>query len=649
MCGICGKLVEGEGAEAAVTEPLLRAMSERMVHRGPDGEGVLVRHYRDRSIGLGHRRLSIIDLSEAGAQPMSNEDGTIWVLLNGEVYNFHELRPALEAKGHRFRSRTDTEVIVHLYEEHGESFVDHLRGMFAVAIWDEPNQRLVLARDRLGQKPLFYTESGGVFRFGSELSALLEDPALDRELDPGALVDFLTVSYIPAPASIFRGVRKLPPAHLLVREKGRSRIARYWSVDRESKWLATEGEYIEGIRERVEECTRLRLVSDVPLGALLSGGIDSSVVVAAMAGLMDAPVKTFSIGFDVKIFNELEFARGVAEKFGTDHNEFIVKPNAVEILPRLVWHFGEPFGDSSALPTFYLAEMTRRHVTVALNGDAGDETFGGYERYVATGLGVRLDRLPAALRRGMRATLRGVLGNPLHEKGIRRRLRRFSDTLLMTPQDRYFRWVSVLQKDMRHHLLSDGLRDSLNGAPEHPLLETFLRMRDGLGIHDPVERVMALDLESYLPGDLLVKMDIMTMAHSLEARSPFLDHKFVEMAASIPTRMKIRRGKTKYILKRAFAGIVPERILGRGKMGFGVPLARWFRGELREYAREILLDPSALRRGYFREDAVTSMMDDHAEGRADHGFLIWNLLVLELWHRHVLEGRGKPRLESVAA
>ncbi|MBI2881706.1 MAG: asparagine synthase (glutamine-hydrolyzing) [Candidatus Tectomicrobia bacterium] len=639
MCGICGKLVFGRSAEE-VTQPLLEAMSGCMAHRGPDGDGVLVRRYPGLSVGLGHRRLSIIDLSEAGSQPMPNEDGTVWVLFNGEIYNFQELRPGLEAKGHRFRSRTDTEVIVHLYEECGESFVEHLRGMFAVAVWDEPRGRLVLARDRLGQKPLFYSESGGRFWFASELNALLEDPDLDRELNLGAVADFLTVAYIPAPASIFRSVRKLPPAHLLLWEKGRCRIERYWSVRREPKWIAPEEEYAEGIRERVEECTRLRLISDVPLGALLSGGIDSSVVVATMARLMDAPVKTFSIGFEVEVFNELQFAREVARRFGTDHHEFIVRPNAVEVLPRLVWHFGEPFGDSSALPTYYLAEMTRRHVTVALNGDAGDEAFGGYERYVATGLGVRLDRLPAALRRTARAVLRALLGNPLHEKGWRRRLRRFSDTLPLPPQERYFRWLSILQKDTRDSLLSEALRESADG--DHPLSAGYQRVRDVLGIRDPVERVMALDLETYLPGDLLVKMDITTMAHSLEARSPFLDHKFVEMAASIPTRMKIRRGRTKYILRRAFEGIVPERILGRGKMGFGVPLARWFRGELRPYAREILLDPAALRRGYFREEGLRSLLDDHAAGREDHGFLIWNLLVLELWHRHVLESRERP-------
>lgn len=649
MCGICGKLVFGVGGEEAVTEPLLKAMSGEMIHRGPDGGGVLVRHYRDLSVGLGHRRLSIIDLSEAGRQPMANEDGTVWVMFNGEIYNFQQLRPALEAKGHRFRSRTDTEVIVHLYEQYGDSFVDHLRGMFALAVWDEPRQRLVLARDRLGQKPLFYSDSGGRFWFASELNALLEDPSVDRELDLGALVDYLTVAYIPAPSSIFRKVRKLPPAHLLVWEKGRSRIERYWSVQREPKWTAGEEEYIEGIRERLEECTRLRLASDVPLGALLSGGIDSSVVVATMAGLMDSPVKTFSIGFEVEIFNELEFAREIARRFGTEHCEFIVRPNAVEVLPRLVWHFGEPFGDSSALPTYYLAQMTRQYVTVALNGDAGDETFGGYERYVATGLGVRLDRLPAAFRRAARSAFRALLGNPLHEKGFRRRLRRFSDTLLLSPQERYFRWVSILQKEMQHQMLSQTLRDSTEGTGNHPLLESYLRAWDGLGIQDPVERVMTLDLETYLPGDLLVKMDVMTMAHSLEARSPFLDHKFVEMAASIPTPMKIRRGRTKYILRRAFQGRLPERILGRGKMGFGVPLARWFRGELREYAREVLLDPSALRRGYFREEGLRDLLETHAAGREDHGFLIWSLLVLELWHRHVLESRGKPALAGAAA
>ncbi len=649
MCGICGKAVFGSGGRERVTEQLLRAMSHQMVHRGPDSDGALLRHYPNLSVGLGHRRLSIIDLSDAGSQPMPNEDHTIWVILNGEIYNFAEQRSILESKGHKFRSHTDTEVILHLYEEHGESFVDYLRGMFAIAIWDEPNQRLVLVRDRLGQKPIFYSESGGVLWFASELNSLLKDPSLDRELNFESLVDFLTVSYIPAPSTIFAKVQKLPPAHRLVWQKGKSRIERYWVPRVEEKWVASEEEYAEGIRAQAEECTKLRLVSDVPLGALLSGGIDSSVVVAIMAGLMDAPVKTFSIGFDVEIFNELEFARTIAEKYGTDHEEFIVRPNAVELLPKLVWHFGEPFGDSSALPTFYLSEMTRRHVTVALNGDAGDETFGGYERYVAMGLASQLDKIPFGMRRVIRASLRHLLGNPLHEKGMRRRLRRFSDTLLLSPENRYFRWVSVLQDEMRHRLLSEGLMGLSGGERDHPLQATYSSIRDHWCLEDPVEHVMALDLESYLPYDLLVKADAMTMAHSLEARSPFLDHKFVEMAASIPVHMKIRRGRTKYILRQAYAGEVPENVLGRGKMGFGVPLARWFRGELREYTHEVLLDPASLRRGYFQEDALTDMLGEHAEKREDHGFLIWNLLVLELWHRTVLEGQGAPDLTPVVA
>ena len=651
MCGICGKIAHGARANERVSPELLGAMTSQMVHRGPDDDGTLLRHYPDYSVGLGHRRLSIIDLSTAGRQPLSNETGTVWVLLNGEIYNFAELRSQLEGKGHQFSSRTDSEVIVHLYEDYGEGAVKKLRGMFALAIWDEERGRLLLARDRLGKKPLFYSEGPGHFLFASELNALMEDPSISSELDWASLADYLALSYIPIPRSIFRSVRKLPPAHFLLWEKGRVSLQRYWTVDNSPKWIASEEEYIEGILEALRESTRLRLVSDVPLGALLSGGIDSSAVVATMAGLMDRPVKTFSIGFEVDVFNELPHARRIAERFGTDHHEFVVRPDAVEVLPQIVRHFGEPFADSSALPTYYLAKMTREHVTVALNGDAGDETFGGYERYVALGLAHRFDRLPLSVRQGLCLALRPVLGNSLKEKGLRRRLRRFLDALPLSSAGRYLRWMSIAQEELRPHLYSPSLLGAWESEGRgHPLADGYESLVEAPEIENLAEGAMRLDLVTYLPNDLLVKMDIMTMAHALEARSPFLDHKFVELAASIPSRFKVRGRQTKYILKRALASLLPPDIIHRGKMGFGVPLARWFRSELKEYAREVLLDPASLRRGYFQPSAVEALLRQHALEEEDHGYLIWSLLVLELWHREVLEGRvrGVPQKGKMA-
>jgi asparagine synthase (glutamine-hydrolysing) len=638
MCGIGGKLYFDPGRP--VEREILERMNAALAHRGPDDAGI----YCDGPMGLAHRRLSIIDLSPAGHQPMSNEDGTIWIVFNGEIYNFQDLRPDLVQRGHRFRSRTDTEVILHLYEERGVGCLDCLRGMFAFAIWDAPRRQLFLARDRLGKKPLCYQQDAEAFRFASEAKAILQDPAVDARPDPAGISHYLTYGYVPSPGSAFQGMRKLPPAHYLLCRDGRVEIVRYWRLRRDQKLDRSEAEWCQEIRTRLEEAVRLRLISDVPLGAFLSGGIDSSAVVAMMSRAGTTPgrggvTKTFSIGFDEPEYDELRYARLVAERFGTEHHELVVRPDAAAVLPKLTWHYDEPFGDSSAVPMYYVAQMTRRHVTVALNGDAGDENFGGYDRYVANLLAASFDRWPGAalLRRAIR------WGLHLWPQGGRRtslftRGRRFLDGLTEVPERRYARWFCHFYGDRKDELLSPEFRASLDGADALDLLLAAYRESDA---PDFADATLGVDAALYLPDDLLVKVDIASMAHSLEARSPFLDHEFMEFAATIPSNLKVRGRTKKYILKRALSDLLPEEILHRPKMGFGVPIDHWLRYELRELAYDTLLGPRCLGRGYFRSETIRRLLDEHARGRANWHYLLWTLLMLELWHRTYVDGDGE--------
>jgi asparagine synthase (glutamine-hydrolysing) len=638
MCGIGGKLYFDPGRP--VEREILERMNAALAHRGPDDAGI----YCDGPMGLAHRRLSIIDLSPAGHQPMSNEDGTIWIVFNGEIYNFQDLRPDLVQRGHRFRSRTDTEVILHLYEERGVGCLDCLRGMFAFAIWDAPRRQLFLARDRLGKKPLCYQQDAEAFRFASEAKAILQDPAVDARPDPAGVSHYLTYGYVPSPGSAFQGMRKLPPAHYLLCRDGRVEIVRYWRLRRDQKLDRSEAEWCQEIRTRLEEAVRLRLISDVPLGAFLSGGIDSSAVVAMMSRAGTTPgrggvTKTFSIGFDEPEYDELRYARLVAERFGTEHHELVVRPDAAAVLPKLTWHYDEPFGDSSAVPMYYVAQMTRRHVTVALNGDAGDENFGGYDRYVANLLAASFDRWPGAalLRRAIR------WGLHLWPQGGRRtslftRGRRFLDGLTEVPERRYARWFCHFYGDRKDELLSPEFRASLDGADALDLLLAAYRESDA---PDFADATLGVDAALYLPDDLLVKVDIASMAHSLEARSPFLDHEFMEFAATIPSNLKVRGRTKKYILKRALSDLLPEEILHRPKMGFGVPIDHWLRYELRELAYDTLLGPRCLGRGYFRSETIRRLLDEHARGRANWHYLLWTLLMLELWHRTYVDGDGE--------
>lgn len=637
MCGIAGTVRnDGRDADPALVERMCAALE----HRGPDARGI----HAEGPAGLGIQRLRVVDL-EGGDQPIYNEDRSVAVVLNGEIYNFRELRRRLEAAGHRFRSEGDTEAIVHLYEEEGVDCVRSLDGMFAFALWDEPRRRLLVARDRVGKKPLFYSLREGALSFASELRALLRDEEIPREVDEGALDCYLAYGYVPAPLSAFRAVRKLPPATRMVYEGGRVAQERYWRLDYARKHAVGDARELHApLRETLSRAVRRRLVSDVPLGAFLSGGIDSSAVVAAMAREMGEPVRTFSIGFESERFDELSHARQVSELYGTVHEELRVRPDAISIAPLIARHHGEPFADSSSIPSFYLAEMTRRDVTVALNGDGGDESFAGYTRYAANVLAARLEGVPAPLRR-IGAALAARLPEGRGEQGALNRARRLGGSLALDGPGRYERYVSLFDRGRRAALYREDYAATLAGPSlaAEAIAEPW-RAASGA---DRLDVLLEVDVRSYLPGDLLAKIDIATMAHSLEARSPFLDPEMMQFAASIPAGLKLRGMEKKLILRDALRAWLPDSILDRPKQGFSVPLAEWLRGELREYSREVLLDPGAFWRGRYRPEAVQGLLDGHRDG-ADHSQRIWALLMIELWRREVLDERPSPLAAAVA-
>jgi asparagine synthase (glutamine-hydrolysing) len=622
VCGIAGKV----SARGDVPAALVEGMCERETHRGPDSRGI----HSSNGVALGIQRLRVIDL-ETGDQPIYNEDRSVAVVLNGEIYNFPELRTKLESRGHSFYTRSDTEVIAHLYEEHGPELVKELNGMFAFAVWDERRRRLLLARDRVGKKPLFYAQGDGWLSFASELRALMADPEIGREIDPSSIDCYLAYGYIPAPWSIWRDVRKLPPAHTLVWEGGEVKTERYWQLDYSHKRAGDRRELEDELRERLGAAVRRRLLSDVPLGAFLSGGIDSSIVVSEMAAASSQPVKTYSIGFAEEEYNELPRAREIAERFATDHHEFMVEPDAMELVPKLVAHYGEPYADSSAIPSFYLAELTRQHVTVALNGDGGDESFAGYLRHAANSLTGQLDRVPRPLRSVVAAVGRTLPQRP----GSRTPLSRARRLLVSVDADsieRYRRHISVFNDAERLHLLDADFRASLDESRVPAVISDPWQTASG---RSTLDRLLEVDVETYLPGDLLVKVDIATMAHSLEARSPFLDPEVMEFAASLPTGEKASLGRKKRLLRRAYRGRIPDSILDGPKRGFGVPLGSWFRGDLQGYARELLLDRTTLGREYLNESAVRSILDAHSAGQGDRSAQIWALIMLESWQREL--------------
>ena len=619
MCGIVG-IVYAERERAPETA-LVKAMADLVAHRGPDDEGFLTAP----GIALGMRRLSILDLS-GGRQPVFSEDGQVGVVYNGEVYNYLELRAELEARGHVFRSRTDTEVIVHGYEQYGVDIVPRLHGMFALALWDAKGRRLLLARDRLGKKPLHYAALPDRLVLGSEIKSLLLDPALPRELDLEGLDDYLTYGYVAGPRTIFRAVRKLPPAHYLVWQDGRITIERYWDVVLTGEDRRPEAELVEELRALLSEAIRIRLVSDVPLGAFLSGGLDSSAVVAFMSRHQPHRVKTFSIGFEEDEFNELEYARTVARHFETDHHEFVVRPNVLEDLPQLVWQLDEPFADESAIPTYYVARLARAHVTVALSGDGGDESFGGYTRYVSLDRDPLVRCVPGWARRALpfdRCIPVGVKGH-----GRLRRAR-------LPAADRYAEGMAAFPEPYRRRLYTPDLAARLRGRDS---LTAYTAYFDGAPAMDVVSAAQNADIHRYLPDDILVKVDRMSMLASLETRSPLLDHRIVEFMARLPLQWKIRNDETKYLFKRAMTSLLPEDIIRRRKMGFGVPFSHWFRGGLKPFLDDVLLSGRCAQRGLFNTEFVRTLVRQHQRGLANHQRRLWNLICFELWARMYLDG-----------
>ncbi|OGS01635.1 MAG: asparagine synthase (glutamine-hydrolyzing) [Elusimicrobia bacterium RBG_16_66_12] len=629
MCGICG-VVYGDGrtADAAV----LKKANDLIAHRGPDDEGYRI----DGPAGLAMRRLAIIDLS-TGHQPISYADGELWIVLNGEIYNYLELRAELEARGHRFKTKSDTEVVLALYQEMGERCVQKLRGMFAFAVWDRRKQRLFIARDRIGKKPLVYAERpGGGVIFASELRCLFAlDPALSRQTDPVAIDMYLSLQYIPSPKTVYRDVKKLPPGHTLTWQGGKTTIERYWDLPIGRPPITTDVEEAKGLlRAKLTESVRLRMIADVPLGAFLSGGVDSSIIVALMSGLSSKPVKTFSIGFDEERFSETHYAKMVADRYKTDHTEFVVKPLMADVLPKLAWHYGEPYGDASALPTYYVSRETRKFVTVALNGDGGDENFGGYLRYFAMKAARLTDALPGPLRSALKA---GAELLPEYDAPVGNvwRVKRFlRSTLFNDLPGRHLKMISYFAEDDKPGLYAPEFVKALGpgmGAAVGYMSDAF-RACEG---EDFVNRMLYVDFKTYLPECLMAKVDIASMACSLEGRSPLLDHEFVELAYRMPGDWKLKglRGH-KWIFKEAFKDLLPPEILTRGKMGFGIPLGSWFRGPLKDYWAGHVLSREALGRGYFTEKGLRSLWDEHQSGRRDHGYRLWALLMLELWHRH---------------
>ena len=626
MCGIVG-IVRNDGK--SVDEALLTRMCTAIRHRGPDDDGF----YFNGPTGLGMRRLSIIDVA-GGHQPIHNQDRTAWIVFNGEIYNYLELRQKLEKLGHSFYTNSDTEAIVHAYDQYGSDCPKHLRGMFAFAIWDERTQELFLARDRVGKKPLLYAQVNGQLVFGSEFSALLQHPDVSREVDPLALDQYLSFMCVPAPLTAYKSIRKLEPGHSLRWRKGEIKTERYWLPDFSHKLDISEEEAGERTIEVLRDAVRVRLMSEVPLGAFLSGGIDSSAVVALMSEESSERVKTFSIGFEEQDFSELHHAKRVAEHIGADHHEFIVKPDAVEVLPLLVDHYGEPYADSSAIPTYYVSRETRKHVTVALNGDGGDESFAGYERYMAMAVTEQYRKVPAPIRESLIKQAVNLIPTSRTKRSRIASAKRMLEAVSLPKVNRYMHWVSVFNDKTKGPLYSDSFRHETRNANATGVLDTWFSRANGASI---VDTALLTDLMTYLPNDLLVKVDIASMAVSLEARSPFLDHHVIEFAASLPPEMKLRRFTTKYLLKRVLRQLLPQENLDRRKMGFGVPIGHWFRGKMQPFLREVVLSEKALKRGMFKRETVERLIDEHVRGQRDYAHQLWTLLMLELWFQRFID------------
>lgn len=627
MCGIVGTINAGS---RRVDGRILEKMNQAIRHRGPDEDGFYIKE----NVGLAMRRLSIIDLAH-GKQPIFSSDKSKVIVYNGEIYNFRELRNDLEKNGHVFQTKSDTEVILRLYEKYGSDCVLHLRGMFAFAIWDESDRSLFIARDRVGKKPLLYSHRpDGSLIFGSEFRALLQHPDISKEIDHEAIDNYLSYSCIPAPQTAYKQIRKLKPAHWLRWKNGEVQTEKYWSPDFSEKLRISESEAEAKTLEILREAVKLRLISEVPLGAFLSGGVDSSLVVALMAEASEKPVKTFSIGFEEQDYSELKYARRVAKHIGAEHNEFIVKPDALKVLPKLVEHYGEPYADSSAIPTFYVSRETRKHVTVALNGDGGDESFAGYERYAAMRLAEKYQRFPTLLRKSLVEMPLSIVPAPNNFRNRIQRAKRFVRSASLPKAERYFQWMCAFDRESKQEIYTSDFKQELNGQRSLDILDRWFSASDDLGI---VDAAMTTDIMTYLPNDLLVKVDIASMANSLEARSPLLDHKVIEFAASLPENIKFRTTEPKYLLKKIAAKLVPREVIYRRKMGFGVPIANWLKGEMQTFLRENLLSKKHENRGLFRPEITKMLVEKHINDEKDYSKQLWTLLMLEMWFQRFID------------
>lgn len=625
MCGITG--IYYRNGNAADSD-ILKRMTAELAHRGPDEEGF----YHKGSIGFGHRRLSIIDLS-TGQQPLSNEDGTIWICFNGEIYNYQSLKKILEEKGHIFRTNSDTETIVHAYEEWGTNAVKKFRGMFAFALWDANKEVLVLARDRLGKKPLYYFVDDNRFVFASEIKAILKHPDIPMDLDMTAFSDYLSLLYIPSPKSIFKAVKKLPAGHIAVIRKESLLIAKYWDLSFHQHAFSNEDDIMEGLTSKLEEATRIRMISEVPLGAFLSGGVDSSAVVAMMAGVSPDPVVTNSIAFSVSQYNESKYAKRVSKLFNTNHHEMEVTPDAITIIEKLSWHYDEPFADSSAVPTYYVSKMARDNVTVSLSGDGGDENFAGYRRYY---FDMRENAVRNFVPDLMRSAVFGLLGR-LYPKGDYLpqifRGKAFISNVARDPVDAYFFSVSALYENFKKDLFSPAVQKELKGYDSRDLFYQIYREAPA---DDHLSKIQYLDIKTYMCEDILTKIDRASMAVSLEVRCPILDHEFMEFAAGIPSNLKLKGKDGKHIFKKALKPYLPDDILYRKKMGFGVPILEWLRNEIKHYAQNLILEnpTTAL---YFNKIYLEKIWNEHQRGLRNWSSLLWTIMMFNLWHQKYME------------
>ena len=650
MCGIAGALWTSPAKEISLD--LLRRMVEPLRHRGPDDEGyhhVPMRMESERGlqpgVALGFRRLAILDLAD-GNQPIANETGSMRIVLNGEIYNFQSLRHRLDGQGHVFRSRGDVETVIHLYEDEGLDFLSHISGMFALALWDGNRKRLVLARDRLGKKPLYYRIEKDRLIFASELKGLLALPDVPRVVDPAALDAYLTYQYIPHPATIFQGIYKLAPGFAAVWEHGgqdltgagsfvdRFRTFRYWHPSLKEESDLSRAEAAAELRKQLRSAVEQRMQSDVPLGAFLSGGVDSTTVVGLMAQMGSQPVKTFSVGFTDPAYDESAAAEQTAIRFRTEHHALQVDPSAVELLPRLAWHFDEPFADSSAIPTWCVSEFASQHVKVVLTGDGGDELFAGYDRYKAVGLAAKLDHLSPWLRGALRSISLGLIPDSARYKSRLRRWQRFVEPLLLSPERRYLEWIGIFRESHKARIYRAEFLRTLQERSAPGPEAFFVEALEKAGDRDPITQICLADLLTYLPCDLLHKVDITSMAHGLECRQPFLEYGFVEWAAKLPLSLKMQP-RPKALLAEAFPELLPREVMARPKRGFAVPLDRWFRSELREYTRDLLFKPGQ-EHPWFDQHALASLFQEHLEQRADHSARLWCLVMLELWRREWL-------------